>query len=133
MLRKRPACVVHGTPLANGGLVFPELKGKNQLLGIFLPLVVLTADLSYLYNIYSVAAMNPSKSSKKSKKRGADEVPQAEPRRDKKVGSGPPATSSHQASLVPFANSIMMSVREPAKAMDPIEHLQRSYAQAAQV
>nr|XP_011462712.1 PREDICTED: uncharacterized protein LOC101313113 isoform X2 [Fragaria vesca subsp. vesca] len=104
VLRKRPARVVHGTPLANGGLVSPELK-----------------------------AMNPSKSSKKSKKRGADEVPQAEPRRDKKVGSGPSATSSHQASLVPFVNSIMMSVREPAKAMDPIEHLQRSYAQAAQV
>ncbi|KAM5569012.1 hypothetical protein ABKV19_016505 [Rosa sericea] len=105
VLRKRPAPLAHGTPLANCGLVSPELK----------------------------AAITPSKRSKKGKKRGADEVPQAELRRDKRVSSGPSTTSSDQASLVPFVNSIMKSVREPAKGMNPIEHLQRSYAQAAQV
>ncbi|KAK9933746.1 hypothetical protein M0R45_020922 [Rubus argutus] len=104
VLRKRPASLAHHTPLVNCGLDSPELR----------------------------AAVSPRKRSKKSKKRGANEVPQAQLRSEKRVSSGLSAISSNQASLVPFVNSVVKSVRDPAKGMNPIEQLQRSYAQAAQ-
>ena len=128
--------MAHHTPLANCGLDSLELRGKNllrTLLVVFSPLVELTPYMYTWFNIYSVAAVSPRKRSKKSKKRGANEVPQAQLRSEKRVSSGLSAISSNQASLVPFVNSVVKSVRDPAKGMNPIEQLQRSYAQAVQV